>query len=60
MCHKNKKLQINAVTTTKHKQHRNNMTKSQTNTFSKYCRDDTKKEFDMKYTHIIHGPYNKQ
>jgi len=40
-------------------QQRNKMTKPQTNTFSKYCEDNIKK-FDIKYTHIIQGPYNKQ
>jgi len=39
--------------------HRNKTVKPQTNTFSKYCKDNTKK-FDIKYTHIIQRPYNKQ
>jgi hypothetical protein len=33
--------------------------KPQTNAFSKYYEDNTKK-LDIKYTHIIQGPYNKQ
>jgi hypothetical protein len=41
------------------KQHRNKVTKPQTNTFSKYCNDKTK-QLHIKYTHIIQGPYNKQ
>jgi hypothetical protein len=36
-------IQINAKRT-KQKQHRHNTTKPQTNTFSKYCKDNTKKE----------------
>jgi hypothetical protein len=35
------------------------MTKSHANTFSEYCKDNIEK-FDIKYTHIIQGPYNKQ
>jgi hypothetical protein len=35
------------------------MVKPQTNTFLKYCEDNTKK-FDIKYTHIIQSPYNVQ
>jgi hypothetical protein len=32
-----------------------------TNTFSKYCEGKgNTKEFDIKYTHIIQGPYNVQ
>jgi hypothetical protein len=49
---KDTKIQIKAATT-KQKQHRNNTTKPQTNIFPKYCKDHTKKEFDMKYMHII-------
>jgi hypothetical protein len=41
--HKDTNIQINAATTTKQKQHGNNMTKPQTNTFTKYCRGNTKK-----------------
>jgi hypothetical protein len=42
------------------KQHKHNMTKPQTNTFSKYCQDkyNTKKS-DIKYSHIIQSPFNK-
>jgi hypothetical protein len=53
-------IQINAATT-KHTQCRNKMTKPQTNTFSKYCEDKPKKKkYDIKYTHIIQGPYNTE
>jgi hypothetical protein len=38
---------------------RNNTVKPQTNIFSKYCKDN-KKDFDIKYTQITQGPYNKQ
>jgi hypothetical protein len=31
-----------------------------TNTFSKYCKDNTKKKFDIKYAYIIQSPYNNQ
>jgi len=41
------------------KNNTNKMTKPQTNTFSKYCKDNIKKEFYKKYTHIIQDPYNK-
>jgi NADH:ubiquinone oxidoreductase subunit len=41
---------------TKATQKQNDETK--TNTFSKYCEDNIK--FDIKYIHIIIGPYNKQ
>jgi hypothetical protein len=40
------------------KQHRNKMTKPRTGTFSKYCKNSTKK-FDVK-KQILQGPYNKQ
>jgi len=35
------------------------MTKSQTNTFSKYCDVNTKKGLTT-YTRIIQGPYNQE
>jgi len=44
-------IHINAATA-KQKQHRNELTKPHTNTFSKYCEDNTKK-FDIKYTHYV-------
>jgi hypothetical protein len=51
-------MQINATTTTtKQGLHRNKMTKPQTNTFPKYCKDNIKK---FEYTHIIQGPYNRR
>jgi hypothetical protein len=37
---------------------KDNTTKPQTNNFSKYCEYNTKK-FDIKYTHIVQGLYNK-
>jgi hypothetical protein len=40
------------------KSNTNNMTKPQTNTFSKYCKENAK-EFDIQYTHNIQSPYNK-
>jgi hypothetical protein len=33
--------------------------KPETNTFSKYCKNNTK-IIDIRYTHITEDPYNKQ
>jgi predicted transcriptional regulator len=43
-------IEINAATT-KQKQYRKNTTKPQTNTFSKYCKDNTKKVLHKVYTY---------
>jgi hypothetical protein len=43
----------------KQKQHRRNTTKPQTNTFPRYCKGNTQKKYDIKYTHIMEGPYNE-
>jgi hypothetical protein len=51
-------IQIN-VEKTKQKRSRHNTRKPKTNTSSKYCTHNTKK-FDITYTHIIQGPYNKR
>jgi hypothetical protein len=45
-------IQINEATTKQ--KHKNKTTKPETNTFSKYCEDKTKrKKFNTKYTHIM-------
>jgi hypothetical protein len=41
--------------TTEQKQQRNNTTKPQIYTFSKYCKNNRKK-FETRYTQIIQGP----
>jgi acetylglutamate synthase len=51
-------IQVNAERA-KQKRHRHNTMKPQTNTFSKYCKDNTQKKFDIKYTHIIQGSYKR-
>jgi hypothetical protein len=56
--HKNTK-HMDKCSNNKTEKQRKKMTKPQTNTFSKYCKDNTKK-FDVRYTHIIQGTYNKQ
>jgi hypothetical protein len=40
------------------KNNKDNMMKSQTNAFSKFCKYNIKK-YDIKDTHIMQGPYNK-
>jgi hypothetical protein len=61
ICHKGTKHtdKCNNKTKTTQKISRNKMTKPQTNTFSKYCEDNTKM-FDINYMHTIQDPYNKQ